>query len=313
VRGRKVMEYQNVENKVQVNTEGLKFKSEFNLKQLVERIVEKVFVLSSLVSILSIFAIGVFIFYKGFPAILKVGAIDFLTGTKWMPSADIYGILPMIVGSLLGTFGAILLGVPIGVFTAIFLAEFAPKNIYNLIKPAVELLAGIPSVVYGFFGLIVIVPMIDSKFGGGGNSLLAVIIILGVMILPTVINITENAIRSVPRDYKEASIAMGVSHIQTIFKVILPAAKSGILAAVVLGVGRAVGETMAVILVAGNTPMIPGSIFHRIRTLTANIAIEMGYASGLHQDILFSTGVILFVFIMILNIILNYYSRKVEM
>lgn len=307
------MEYQNIEKKIELNRRKLDWKSKVNIKRLMGKVVEKLFFISSLVAILSIFAIGVFIFYKGFPAIIKIGAKDFLLGKKWMPSADVYGIFPMIVGSLLGTMGAILIGVPVGILTAIYLAEFAPRKIYQIIKPAVELLAGIPSVVFGFFGLIVIVPMIDKAFGGGGNSLLAVIIILGMMILPTVINITENAIRSVPKDYKEASIAMGVSHIQTIFKVILPAAKSGVLAAVVLGIGRAIGETMAVILVAGNTPMIPDTVFSRIRTMTANIAIEMGYASGLHQDVLFSTGVILFVFIMILNIALNYYSRKVEL
>ena len=208
------------------------------------------------------------------------------------------------------------IGLPVGILTSVFISEVAPKWIANIVRPAVELLAGIPSVVYGFFGLIVVVPFIgklDEFVTGdnmGGNSLLATSIILGIMILPTIINISETSIRAVPKKYKEASLAMGATHMQTIFKVILPAAKSGIMASIVLGLGRAIGETMAVILVAGNTPKIPSSIFNSIRPLTANIAMEMGYASGLHQEALFATGVVLFVIIMLLNIILNVFMYK---
>ena len=220
-------------------------------------------------------------------------------------------MLPMIAASVLVTLGSVALGVTIGLMTAILLAEVAPEKLSKVIRPAVELLAGIPSVVYGFFGLIVIVPIIDKKFGGGGNSLLAAIIILGIMILPTIVSIAETSIRSVPKEYKEGSLALGASHVQTIFKVIIPAAKSGIMAAIVLGMGRAIGETMAAILVIGNTPQIPHSLFDRVRTLTSNIAIEMSYAQGLRQEALFATGVVLFVFIMALNIILNVFIRKV--
>ncbi|SHK19820.1 phosphate ABC transporter membrane protein 1, PhoT family [Caminicella sporogenes DSM 14501] len=276
-----------------------------------ERIIETFFLICALAAIIAVFMISIFIFIKGGPAIFKIGIKDFLLGTKWKPMLDIYGILPMILASIYATFGAVILGVPVGLFTAIFLAEIAPEWIAKIVRPAVELLAGIPSVVYGFFGLIVIVPIIDKLFGGGGNSLLAVIFILTIMILPTIVSISETSIRAVPKEYKEGSLAMGASHIQTIFKVIIPAARSGILAAVVLGVGRAIGETMAVILVAGNTPLIPHSILDRVRTMTANIAIEMGYAFGLHQEALFATGVILFIFIMFFNIVLNIFTHKV--
>lgn len=221
----------------------------------------------------------------------KVGFKEIIFGMEWKPLEGKYGLFPMIIASFLVTFGAVAIGVTIGLMTAI-------------------LLAGIPSVVYGFFGLIVIVPLIDKSFGGGGNSLLAGIIILGIMILPTIISIAETSIRAVPKEYKEGSLALGASHIQTVFQVILPAARSGIMAAVVLGMGRAIGETMAAILVIGNTPLIPHSIFDRVRTLTSNIAIEMSYAQGMHQEALFATGVVLFVFIMILNILLNVFIRK---
>ena len=278
---------------------------------LIEKIIEKLFLFAACASIVSVVIITLFIFFRGTPAIGTVGFFNFVFGKKWDPLADVFGIFPMIVASLYATFGAIIIGVPIGVFTAVFMAEIAPPWMQKLVRPAIELLAGIPSVIYGFFGLLVIVPMIDEHFGGGGNSLLAVIIILGVMILPTVITVSETAIRAVPIEYKEGSLAMGASHIQTIFKVVIPAAKSGILAAIILGIGRAIGETMAVILVAGNTVQLPDSILDRVRTLTANIAIEMGYAYGLHSDVLFATGVVLFVFIMILNLILNYFTFKV--
>lgn len=270
-----------------------------------ERIIETIFLLCAAISILSVVVITVYVFAKGTPAIFKAGIVEFLTTASWQPEAGEFGILSMIVASILGTFGAIIIGVVIGIFTAVFLAELAPKKLAAAIRPAIELLAGIPSVVYGFFGLMVIVPLISKYLGDAGNSLLAVIIILAVMILPTVISISETSIRAVPSVLKEGSLALGASHIQTIFKVLLPAARSGIMASIVLGTGRAIGETMAVILVSGNTPLIPYALTDRVRTLTANIALEMGYASGLHQETLFATGVVLFVFIMLLNILLN--------
>lgn len=282
-----------------------------NRSDLIEIFFEKIFLISALISILFVGIITIFVFAKGGPAILKIGFFNFIFGREWTPEIDVYGILPMIIASILTAIGAIIIGVPIGVLTAVFLAEVAPNKVANIIRPAVDLLAGIPSVVYGFFGLVVVVPMIDKTWGGGGNSLLAATIILSIMILPIVISISENSIRSVPKEYKEGSLAMGASQIQTIFKVILPAAKSGIITSIVLGIGRAIGETMAVILVAGNTPLIPTSILDRVRPMTSNIALEMSYAFGLHQEALFATGVILFIFIMILNLLLNYFSSKV--
>ena len=279
-------------------------------RKLWERLIESIFFLCAGISILSVIVITIYVFAKGSPAIFKVGVWSFLSGTSWQPQANIFGLLPMIVASILGTFGAIIIGVVIGLFTAIFLAEVAPKRITAIMRPAIELLAGIPSVVFGFFGLMVLVPLIQKYLGGAGNSLLAVIIILSVMILPTVISMSETSIRAVPITTKEGSLALGASHIQTIFRVILPSAKSGIMAAIVLGTGRAIGETMAVILVSGNTALIPHALTDRVRTLTANIALEMGYASGLHQETLFATGVVLFVFIMLLNIILNVILHK---
>lgn len=279
-------------------------------RSLFETITEKAFLICSLISILSLVIITVFIFANGVPIFFKVGFTDIIFGMEWKPLEGKFGIFPMIVSSLLVTLGAILIGVSVGLMTAVLLAEISPKKLSQVIRPAVDLLAGIPSVVYGFFGLIVIVPLIDKYFGGGGNSMLAAIIILGVMILPTIVSISETSIRAVPKEYKEGSLALGASHIETIFKVILPAAKSGIFAAIVLGMGRAIGETMAAILVIGNTALLPHSLVDRARTLTTNIAIEMSYAQGLHQQALFATGVVLFIFIMMLNIILNVFIRK---
>lgn len=282
------------------------------IRKIFERSIEGIFLISACMAILSVVIITIYIFMKGSPAIFKVGLVNFLTGQEWQPRANIYGILPMIAASFFGTFGAIIFGVTIGVFTAVFLAEIAPTGVVKIFKPAIALLAGIPSVVYGFFGLIVVVPLISKYIGGAGNSLLAVIIILSIMILPTIISITETSLKAVPSTYKEGSLALGASHIQTIFRVMIPAAKSGIMAAIVLGTGRAIGETMAVILVAGNSTLMPKALTDSVRTLTANIAIEMGYARGLHQEILFATGVVLFIFIMILNIILNMIINKKE-
>lgn len=263
-----------------------------------------VFFIAAIASIIAVFLICLFLFANGLPAIGKIGVLDFLLGTKWAPSNEppSFGIFPMILGSIYITAGAIIIGVPIGILTSVFMAKYCPKRIYKVLKPATELLAGIPSVVYGFFGLVVIVPIIRALAGGTGSSILAASILLGIMILPTIIGVSESAIRSVPQSYYEGSLALGATHERTIFRVMLPAAKSGILAGVVLGIGRAIGETMAVIMVAGNQARMPAGILKGIRTLTANIVIEMGYAADLHREALIATGVVLFVFILIINI-----------
>lgn len=275
-----------------------------------EKIIKNIFLMAAITSVAFMVLIAGFTLAKGLPAIQEIGLLDFVFGMKWKPGAKIFGIFPMIVASIYATVGAIVLGVPIGVLTAIFTSEVAPKWIANILSPMIDLLAAIPSVVYGFFGLIVVLPMIDDVFRNGGNSLLAVILILGVMILPTIINISAYAIKSVPKEFKEGSLALGATKMQTIFKVILPAAKSGILAGVILGIGRAVGETMAVLLVAGNAAIMPTGLLSRVRTLTGNIAVEMSYASGLHQEALFATGVVLFAFIILLNITLRMVTSK---
>lgn len=282
-------------------------------KYLVEFLTEKLFLTSALVAVISLLLIIGFVFYKGLTPFVAKGysIFDFIFGKEWIPSSDKFGILPMILGSIYATTGSLLIGVPIGILTSVFIVEVAPKNISKIVSPAVELLAGIPSVLYGVFGIAFIVPNIQKIFRlPKGQSLLAVIIVLSIMMLPTIITISENAIRSVPKAYKEGSLALGASKTETTFKVILPAANSGILAAVVLGVGRAIGETMAVILVAGNSPVIPSSILDSVRLLTTNIALEMGYAYGTHQEMLFATGVVLFTFILILNLILTKLSNK---
>lgn len=278
---------------------------------LYEKVFRNIFLVCACFSILCVVIIIVFIFKTGAPAFFEIGMFDFIFGSEWNPSANAFGILTMIVASILGTLGAVIVGALIGVFVAIFLAELSPKWLYKIIKPAIELLAGIPSVVYGFFGLMIIVPNIQKIFNApDGHGLLAVIFILIIMILPTIVNISENAIRSVPREFKEGSLAIGASHIQTIFKVLIPSAKSGILSSIVLGTGRAIGETMAVILVAGCATRFPTSLTSSVRTLTANIALEMGYATGLHREALFATGIVLFLFIMIINIILTILINK---
>ncbi|HII4469998.1 phosphate ABC transporter permease subunit PstC [Clostridium perfringens] len=282
-------------------------------KYFIESLTEKIFLISASVAVISLLLIIGFVFYKGLrPFIIEGYSFwDFIFGTQWIPSANKYGILPMIVASLGATIGALLIGVPVGILTSIFIAEIAPKKIAKIMSGAVELLAGIPSVLYGVFGLAIIVPTIQEVFNlPKGQSLLAVIIVLAIMMLPTVITVSETAIRAVPNAYKEGSLALGASKTETIFKVIVPAAKSGIMTGVVLGIGRAIGETMAVILVAGNTPVIPSSIMDSVRPLTTNIALEMGYAFGTHQEMLFATGVVLFTFILILNLVLSKLSNK---
>lgn len=274
---------------------------------------ETIFLMLACVSVGSVAFITFYMFAQGVPAIAQIGLIDFLFGTQWEPTAEPaqFGIAYMVLASVFGTAGAIVIGVPVGLMTAVFLAELAPRWISVIVRPAVELLAGIPSVIYGFFGMRVIVPLLRDLFPGrtNGDSLLAVIIILSIMILPTIINVAENALRAVPQSYKEASLALGNTQIGTIFKVQIPAARSGILAGVVLGVGRAIGETMAIIMVAGNIVQFP-TLFGAVRPLTSGITFEMGYATGLHRQALFGIGLVLFAFIMIINIVFNIISRK---
>lgn len=282
------------------------------LKKYKEKIMQGIFFISALTSILAVILICVFLFSNGIPAIGKIGFFDFLAGKNWKPSdtPPLYGIFPMILGSLYITAGAILVGVPIGLLTAVFMARFCPKSLYKILKPATELLAGIPSVVYGFFGLVVIVPLIRQFVGGSGNSILTASILLGIMILPTIIGVSESAIRSVPEHYYENALALGATHEKAIFGVVLPAAKSGIFAAIVLGIGRAIGETMAVIMVAGNQARMPAGILKGVRTLTSNIVIEMGYAADLHREALIATGVVLFVFILMINLAFAAIKRR---
>ena len=266
-----------------------------------------VFFVCALTSIAAVVLICLFLFANGIPAMKEIGLLNFLTGAKWKPGNDIYGILPMILGSIYITAGAVVIGVPVGLLTAIFMAFYCPKKLYGLLKPCTELLAGIPSIVYGFFGMVVIVPCIRTVaalFGAdiSGSSILAASVLLGIMILPTVIGVSEAALRAVPSAYYEGAVAMGARHERAIFTVMLPAAKSGVLAGVVLGIGRAIGETMAVIMVAGNQPRLTGNMLKGIRTMTANIVIEMGYAADLHREALIATGVVLFVFILLINL-----------
>ena len=275
-----------------------------------EKAMQVVFALSACISILAVVLICVFLFANGIPAISEIGVGKFLGGTSWKPSNDIYGIFPMIIGSLYVTAVAMLIGVPIGILTAVFMARFCPKGIYKVAKPAIELLAGIPSVVYGFFGLMVIVPLIRKLFGGSGTSMLAASVVLGIMILPTIIGVSESAIRAVPESYYEGSLGLGASHERSVFFAVLPAAKSGILAAIILGLGRAVGETMAVVMVAGNQAIIPEKLTQGVRTMTANIVLEMGYATDLHREALIATAVVLFVFILLINLTFSVIKRK---
>ncbi|MBP1762382.1 MAG: phosphate transporter, inner rane subunit PstC [Firmicutes bacterium] len=274
-----------------------------------EKVIEKILVLCAAIFILAIFLITIFIFAKGLPLITKIGIGDFLFNTQWSPTKGIFGIGSMFIGSVLITLGALIWTVPLGLSTAILMAEIAPPKIGTILGNLVNLLAGIPSVVYGFIGLIVVVPFIRNNLGGNGMSLLAGAIILGIMILPTLINISRDSILAVPHEYKEGSLALGATHFQTISKVIVPAAKSGIITAIVLGMGRAIGETMAVVMVTGNSPIIPGSILEPVRTMTSNIVLEMGYASGDHQTALFATGMVLFVFIVVLNLSINLFAK----
>ena len=280
------------------------------MKKHKEKIMEYVFMISACISILAVALICIFLFANGVPAMKKIGFAEFLTGKVWRPKNDIYGIFPMIIGSIYVTGGAILIGVPIGILTAIFLARFCPANLYKIVKPAVDLLAGIPSVVYGFFGLVVLVPLVREVFGGTGSSLLTASVLLGMMILPTIITVAESALNAVPSSYYEGALALGAAHERSVFHVILPAAKSGVMAGVILGIGRAIGEATAVMMVAGNRTSMPKSLLKGVRTLTSNIVIEMGYATDLHREALIATAVVLFVFILLINVLTSILKRR---
>ena len=282
------------------------------MKNIKEKVMKLLFFLTALISIAAVILICIFLFASGIPAIKEIGVFKFLLGTSWKPANNLYGILPMIVGSFYVTAGALIIGVPVGILTAVFMARFAPKSIYAPLKAAVNLMAGIPSVVYGFFGLVVLVPFIRETFGGRGMSVLTASVLLGLMILPTVISVSETSIRAVPESYYEGGLALGASHERSVFFTVLPAAKSGIFAGVVLGIGRAVGETMAVMMVAGNQAVLPNSMLSGVRTLTTNIVLEMGYSTDLHREALIGTAVVLFVFILIINLSLSLGGRRVK-
>lgn len=286
------------------------------MKDIKETVMKYVFLLCACASILAVVLICLFLFANGVPAIGKIGIFDFLLGEKWKPGNDIYGILPFILGSIYVTAGAIVIGVPVGILTAIFIARFCPPKLYRFMKPAVDLLAGIPSVVYGFFGLVVLVPFVRDffgrtlGFGGSGASMFTASVMLGIMILPTIISVGESSIRAVPNSYYEGALALGATHERSVFFTVVPAAKSGIMAGIILGVGRAIGETMAVIMIAGNQPRMPKGLFKGVRTLTSNIVIEMGYATDLHRDALIATAVVLFVFILLINLLFSLVKRR---
>ena len=282
------------------------------MKNFKEGFAKIIFICAACISILAVALICVFLFANGVPGMAKIGVWDFLSGTKWKPGNDIYGILPMILGSVYVTAGALIIGVPAGLMTALFLSRFAGRRTARLMKPAVELLAGIPSVVYGFFGLVVIVPLVRNLFGGSGSSLLSACLLLGMMILPTIITVSESALNAVPDSYYEGALALGATHERAVFSVVLPAAKSGVMAAIILGVGRAIGEAMAVVMVAGNRAVIPNSLIKGVRTLTSNIVMEMGYAADLHREALIATAVVLFVFILIINLLFSIIKRKTK-
>ena len=282
------------------------------MNRVKEKGMKMVFLIAACTSVLAVLLICIFLFANGLPTIAQIEPLKFLFGQEWKPSNNKFGILPMIVASIYVTGGAILAGVPIAVLTSVFMARYCPKRIYGVLKSGIELMAGIPSIVYGFFGLVLIVPLIRDVFGGPGASMLAAIILLGIMILPTIVGVTEAAIRGVPESYYEGSLALGATKERSIYAVMLPAAKSGILAGIVLGIGRAIGETMAVVMIAGNQPRMPKGLLKGVRTMTMNIVTDMGYATGLHRQALIATAVVLFVFILIINLSLSLLNRRSE-
>ena len=280
------------------------------MNKLREKSMGCVFLITALASIFAVIVICLFLFANGFPTIFEIGPLDFLLGTNWRPTQDIYGIFPMILGSIYVTAGSLILGIPIGLLCAVYLARFCPPKIYKYLKPAVDLLAGIPSIVYGFFGLVVIVPMMQDLFGGNGKSVLTASILLGIMILPTLISVGESSIRAVPESYYEGALALGATPEEAMFKVMLPAAKSGVTAGIILAIDRSIGEAMAVSMVAGNQPVIPESLLSGVRTLTSNIVLEMGYATDMHRAALLATGVVLFVFLLLINLTFSLLRKK---
>ena len=284
------------------------------MKKVSENVMKVVFLLSACISIVAVVLICLFLFANGIPTIGEIGPLNFLLGTTWRPGNDLYGILPMILGSVYVTAGALIVGVPIGILCAVFLACYCPEKLYKFLKPAVDLLAGIPSIVYGFYGLVVIVPILQNLVGDGfsGKSILTASILLGIMILPTIISVTESSLRAVPVQYYEGALALGATKERSIFRAVLPAARMGILAGIILGIGRAIGETMAVVMVCGNQAIMPQGITMGVRTLTANIVLEMGYASGLHREALIATAVVLFVFILIINLSFTALKRRAD-
>ena len=275
-----------------------------------ERLMQIVFFIAACTSVLAVALICIFLFANGIPAIAKIGIPDFLLGQKWKPSNNLYGILPFILGSIYVTAGSIVIGVPLALLLSVFLAFYCPKRLYPVLKTMVNLMAGIPSVVYGFFGLVMIVPLMRQITGKDGSTMLTASILLGIMILPTVTGVTESALRSVPMSYYEGALALGATHERSVFCTIFPAAKSGIMAGVVLGIGRSIGETMAVIMVAGNQTWMPQGLLKGVRTMTTNIVMEMGYAADLHREALIATAVVLFVFILIINLMFSLLKRK---
>ena len=284
--------------------------SKVNMQVVKEGAAKVAFTFTALVSILAVALICVFLFANGVPGVAKIGAWEFLSGEKWKPGQEVFGILPFILGSVYVTAGALVVGVPAGLMTALFLSRFASKRMAKLLRPAVQLLAGIPSVVYGFFGLVVLVPLVREVFGGTGSSLLTASVLLGMMILPTIITVAESALNAVPSSYYEGALALGATHERSVFHVILPAAKSGVMAGVILGIGRAIGEATAVMMVAGNRTSMPKSLLKGVRTLTSNIVIEMGYATDLHREALIATAVVLFVFILLINVLTSILKRR---
>ena len=282
------------------------------MNRVKEKGMKMVFLIAACTSVLAVLLICIFLFANGLPTIAQIGPLKFLFGQEWKPSNNKFGILPMIVASIYVTGGAILVGVPIAVLTSVFMARYCPKRIYGVLKSGIELMAGIPSIVYGFFGLVMIVPLMRQITGKDGSTMLTASILLGIMILPTVTGVTESALRSVPMSYYEGALALGATHERSVFCTIFPAAKSGIMAGVVLGIGRSIGETMAVIMVAGNQTWMPQGLLKGVRTMTTNIVMEMGYAADLHREALIATGVVLFVFILIINLCVSALKRKAE-
>jgi len=278
--------------------------------EIKEKVIERILLLIALSSILILGLITFFIFEQGLPLIWKVGPRAFILGERWVPSQGAFGIFPMIVSSFWVTFGALALGIPLGLACTIFLTEWSPPSVGLVLRPAIQLLAAIPSVIYGFWGLVVLVPLVRNTLGGPGLSVLSGSVILGFMIMPTIISISEDSLKALPRTYKEGALALGATHWQTIWRVLIPAARSGIVASIILGMGRAFGETMAMIMILGNAVRMPISFLDSARTLTTNIGIEMGYATGDHRQALFATGIVLFVIIMILNALAIFLSRR---